>query len=219
VRATLDARGLASYEIAERVAWDCIGVPKTLRKTPAPKAIVYGSLALRRTSNRVALMDLVAAWPGALRVLDLNLRAPFDRGSGVRFALSYAHFIKLNDDELERMTGQPVRAKGQLESAARVFAKEHGVARICVTAGARGAGLLWADDWHWEDARPVTVRDTVGAGDAFLAALVACRLGLEMSPDEALSKACRMGEFVAARDGATPPYRCDSAGRPHETSS
>lgn len=214
VRATLDARGIARYEIAERVAWDHIEIPRALRKLPVPTAVVYGSLALRARANRLAFMDLMTAWPGALRVLDLNLRAPFDRGVGVRLALSHAQFIKLNDEELERMTGKGVRSRAQLEAAARLFAQQHHVARICVTAGERGAGLLWSDAWYWEGARPITVRDTVGSGDAFLAAFLAAHLGRGASPAEALSRACRLGEFIASQDGATPEYHCDVRGRP-----
>lgn len=214
VRATLDARGVASYEIAERVAWDRIEIPRPLRRLAAPMALVYGSLALRGTSNRVALMDLARAWPDTLRVLDLNLRPPFDRGDGVRFALSYAYVVKLNDDELQRRTGVSVRTERDLEKAARQFAAKQRANRICVTAGARGAGLLWAEGWTWEPARPVAVRDTVGAGDAFLAGFLAAHLVRHESPAQALASACRLGEFVATHDGATPPYSVDAAGRP-----
>lgn len=217
VRATLDARGVASYRIAERVAWDRIALPKTLRRRRAPGAIVFGSLALRAPSNRRALTELLAVWPESLRVLDLNLRAPFDRGAGVTFALRLAQFVKLNDEELGRMTGQPVRTARQIETAAREFAATHDLKQVCVTAGGRGAGLLWSDRWAWEESRPVTVRDTVGAGDAFLAAFLAAHYLRAESPRDALASACRLGEFVAMRDGATPPYRCNARGRPVET--
>lgn len=216
VRANLDAAGVARFEIAQKVAWDRIKIPRQLRRMDAPQAIVYGSLALRGSGNRIAAMDLLTKWPDTLRVLDLNLRVPFDRGAGVRFALSYAQLLKLNDDELARMTAKPVTSESQLEIAARKFAKSHDVARVCVTAGARGAGLLWGDEWFWEPARPVVVRDTVGAGDAFLAAFLAAHLERKETPRDALRAACRLGEFVAARDGATPPYRCNSRGVPIE---
>lgn len=214
VRATLDARGVASYRIAERVAWDRIEIPRALKRQPPPGALIYGSLALRGTANRVALMDLANAWPKAMRILDLNLRRPFDRGEGVRFALSYAHLVKLNDEELARQTARPVRTTSDLEAAARHFAAKQHANRVCVTAGARGAGLLWADRWSWEDGRKVDVRDTVGAGDSFLAGFIAAHFVRGESPARSLASACRLGEFVAARDGAMPLYRIDARGRP-----
>ncbi|MEO5959226.1 MAG: PfkB family carbohydrate kinase, partial [Opitutaceae bacterium] len=197
----------------ENVAWDRIEVPPALGRLRAPSAIVFGSLALRAPANRLALSSLVAAWPKTLRVLDLNLRAPFDHGPGVALALRHAQLVKLNDEELSRMSGAPVRTLSQIEAAAGRFAAEHRLMRVCVTAGARGAGLLWDDRWYWENGRPITVRDTIGSGDAFLAAFLAAHFARHESPVDALASACRLGEFVATRDGATPPYRCDARGR------
>lgn len=216
VRAKLDPRGSASYAIRERVAWDRIAVPRALQRRPAPGAIVYGTLALRGESNRFALMDLMAMWPAALRVLDLNLRAPFDDGIGVKLALSHAQLVKLNDEELGRMTKRAPHTAAQLETAARHFSAAHHAVEVCVTAGARGAGLLWNGDWHWQAGRPVLVRDTVGAGDAFLAGFLAGYLRRPAEPRLALAGACTLGEFVAGRDGATPPYQVDARGRPYE---
>jgi fructokinase len=214
VRAELDAGGGATYRIARRVAWDRIPVPPALRREPEPAALVYGTLALRGTANRRALAELIAAWPGAWRVLDLNLRPPFTGAAAVAFALKQAQLLKLNDAELAAMTGAPRLSVGRLESAARNLGAAHGLDRICVTAGSRGAGLLWDGTWHWAAARPVEVRDTIGAGDSFLAALLAALLGRRAAPDIALATACRVGEFVASCDGATPPYATDVRGHP-----
>lgn len=214
VRASLDARGVATYHIAERVAWDRIAVPRTLQRMPAPRALIYGSLALRCRSNRVALMSLATSWPDTLRVLDLNLRHPFDCGEGVNFALRQAQIIKLNDEELQRQTALPVGTKREIEAAARRFAAKQHATRICVTAGGRGAGLLWADQWIWEKGRKIEVRDTIGAGDAFLAGFLAAHLIRGEPLENALACACRLGEFVATRDGAMPAYSIDAHGNP-----
>lgn len=216
VRATLDANGVATYTIAEPVAWDRIAVSPELLRADEPAAIVFGTLALRNAENRRALEKIFRVWPSALRVLDLNFRRPFDRGVGVKFALAHAQFVKLNDEELARVRRTRVSTRAEMESAARRFASEHQIQQVCVTAGRRGAGLLWDGDWHWEAGRRIAVRDTVGAGDAFLAAFLAACFHRRESPRRALAAACRLGEFIAARDGATPPYRCDERGRPHE---
>jgi fructokinase len=214
VRAVLDAHGAATYRIAEQVAWDRIEIPRGVGRIPAPRVLVYGSLALRGMTNRIALMHLTGMWPDTLRVLDLNLRSPFHQGENVAFALRYAQLVKLNDEELQRCTELPVRTERELEKAARRFAAKHRVPRLCVTAGARGAGLLWDDTWAWEPGRPVAVRDTIGAGDAFLAGFLAACFARQESPRDALARACRLGEFVAAHDGATPAYDVDARGRP-----
>lgn len=213
VRARLDAQGRATYRIARRVAWDNIQSRATCVKLPPPAALVFGTLALRGAPNRAALASFVRAWPNAWRVLDLNLRQPFTTKSAVDFALGHAQLLKLNDEELETLTRVPTHRTGALERAARSLAKTHGLTRICVTAGSRGAGLLWDGIWDWEAARPVKVRDTVGAGDSFLAAFLAAVLRGRRPPATALKLAARMGEFVASQAGATPAYRHNREGR------
>ena len=216
VLAALDARGVASYDIRRQVAWDHIPAPASLARRPAPAARVFGTLALREAANRAALARLCAAWPGAWRVLDLNLRPPFTSPAAVDFALQRAQFLKLNSEELARLARRPLHTPAAFQRAARDVARAHDLARLCVTAGERGAGLLWDGAWHWEEACEVEVRDTVGAGDAFLAAFVGSLLGRRSAPKAALANACRLGEFVAARAGATPLYSIDARGRPHD---
>lgn len=215
VRAAIDVAGIATYQITRDVAWDHIAVLRgLLNLKPKPAAIVYGTLALRDSANRRALQKLLKAWPEAVRVVDLNFRAPFDTAAITSFALKDARLVKLNDGELTKLTGESGRSADSLERGAKRFAEKYKVQRICVTAGERGAGLWWDGEWFWEEARAVKVRDTVGAGDAFLGALLGGLLAREESPSRALAQACRLGEFVASRDGATPAYRLDRSGRP-----
>ena len=128
----------------------------------------------------------------------------------IRRLATQATLLKLNDGEAARLcAGNP--AASDVESHARFLATETGCVRVVITAAARGAGLLGRDGrWHWEPGRPVAVADTVGAGDAFLAALLS---GLLRGRDDAaaLAHACRVGEWVATQRGATPDY---AAGAP-----
>ncbi len=48
--------------------------------------------------------------------------------------------------------------------------------------------------------------DSVGAGDAFLAALVCSLLVRDEPPERALERACALGGYVAGRRGATPEH-------------
>ena len=72
--------------------------------------------------------------------------------------------------------------------------------------------MLLDGRWTWRAARPVPVRDSVGAGDAFLAALLFGRLRGNESPERTLRRACRLSRFIVTQDGATPEYRLDSEG-------
>lgn len=203
VRAILSASGEASYEIATAVAWDQIGTGEdTLRATVQARALVFGSLALRTTFNRAALDRLLAALPSdATRIFDVNLRPPHDNLPLVREMAGKATLLKMNTAEAARLAG----GEGDEETHARLLADQTGCSCIAVTAAERGAGLLHDGNWIWETGRMVDVVDTVGSGDAFLAALLSQRLG-GAGDAEALARACRLGEWVASQRGATPAY-------------
>ncbi len=208
VSATLAQSGDAHYTIAGNVAWDHIDVDgPPLAAASQAAALVFGSLALRSSANRESLARLVAALPvTAWRVFDVNLRAPHDDPGLVRRYAALATVLKLNAAEAARLADNTREFPGREESDARLLAAQTGVSLVCVTAGARGAGLLHADRWTWMPAQPTAVADTIGAGDAFLAALLAGLLRGDKSDTDLLAAACRHGEWVASHPGATPPY-------------
>ncbi len=215
VRATISSTGDATYDIATEVAWDQIILSEdTIRTAVGASALVFGSLALRSRSNRAALDRLLAVLPAkTLRVFDVNLRPPYDDLPLVRELARNATLLKLNAGEAARLANEPPEP-GREEAHAHTLAAQTGCASICISAGERGAGLLADGKWTWTTSRPVVVRDTVGAGDAFMAGLLAGLILHREKPAAALDRACRMGEYVAARDGATPPYECDLLGQP-----
>lgn len=208
VQAGLDAAGNAHYTIQTEVAWDDIPLGHAvLEAAPGAAALVFGSLAQRSAANRGALQRLrEAVSPETYQVFDVNLRPPHDDLSLVGTLAHGAQVVKMNHDEAAQWSGgEP----GEFESHARAIAAETGVPTICVTAGALGAGLLHEGRWDWQEGRAVAVVDTIGAGDAFLAALIDGLLA-GLPPDRILARACRLGEFVAGHAGAMPDYESRS---------
>lgn len=204
VTAEINAQGDARYTIREGVAWDDIPVSaQVLEAVGNADAVVYGTLAQRSAANRHQLEKLLRASANAFTVCDVNLRPPYDDHERVWELASEADLVKLNDNELHALLDD-AGERHSLEALARLLATETGVDSVCVTAGAKGAGLLYALEWYWCDAEPITVGDTVGAGDAFLAALISGLLDPDAAPHECLRHACRLGEFVASHHGATP---------------
>ncbi len=210
VRASINERGDAHYEIARDVAWDRIeNTPALAEAARQGAAVVFGSLAQRSPSNRATLARMLeASPPGAIRAFDVNLRPPHDDLDLVRTLARGVTILKVNDTEAARLAGDGTASAGREETHARTLARESEARWVCITAGARGAGLLHEGTWYWEDGRPVEVTDTVGAGDSFLASLVADLLatGCRIAPAEALRRACRLGEWVATQRGATPVH-------------
>jgi ribokinase len=74
--------------------------------------------------------------------------------------------------------------------------------RLVVTHGAQGATMLeFGHPVATAVPPPITVVDTVGAGDAFAGAIV-CRLALGDDPESALGFACAAGALATTRIGA-----------------
>jgi fructokinase len=75
---------------------------------------------------------------------------------------------------------------------------------VCITRGANGSALITTDSHHEHPGFSVKVADTVGAGDAFTAALV--HHALRGSSLAMMNTAAnRMGAWVASQEGAMPP--------------
>lgn len=207
VRAVLAENGDATYDIKTSIAWDQIQTDQdSLQPAMTAHGIVYGSLAQRSVFNRAALDRLLATLPAeALRVFDVNLRPPHDDLALVDELARKSNLLKLNAAEAACLVDGGAESPGREESDARRLAAKYEIATVCITCGARGAGLLRGEQWHWEPGRKVDVVDTVGAGDAFLASLITGLLAGK-SANECLTQAARLGEWVATQRGATPAY-------------
>jgi fructokinase len=212
VRVTL-RDGSPSYEIVEDAAWDWIELPKEFPVECQPvAAIVFGSLAQREEHNRAQFANLTSRFPDAMRVFDVNLRKPYDSPELIWQLAKQAQLIKLNDEEAIRLLELSDK-EADLEQAARKFSERSGCQNICITAGPRGAGLLTEGSWwFWVRGRTIKVKDTIGAGDSFLAGLVDGLLRREKQPPQILEQATRLAEFVASSEGATPSYTVTNTG-------
>lgn len=116
---------------------------------------------------------------GRFVVVDANLRPAIVADmaayrASVRAALGEAHLIKVSDDDLITL-GLP---DADPMVNARTLLGETRASWLALTLGARGAMLLQRDGraWHSAETAPVTVADTVGAGDCFLAGLLVALL-------------------------------------------
>lgn len=200
----LDANNNATYEICEPVAWDDINLTESLSKTAKESGlIIYGSLASRNTASRNLILNLLEN--DALKLIDVNLRKPYDTREIVEMLIRKSDVVKLNDDEL-RVFGQWNEIQLQDEkSLVSWFASHYQSKMVIVTKGDKGAILFAEGEFYEHPGFKVNAVDTVGAGDAFLAGFIAS-LYQGKSNDKALEFACATGSLVASKAGATPEY-------------
>jgi 1-phosphofructokinase len=119
--------------------------------------------------------------------------------------------LKPNADELASLTGDDGdRLEAEPAAAARAARAlvDRGVGAVLLTLGAHGALLVTADG-TWRATPPaVTVRSTVGAGDASLAGYLLADLRSCAAPDR-LREAVAFGAAAAALPGSTMPRESD----------
>ncbi|MCR8558694.1 carbohydrate kinase [Mucilaginibacter sp. BJC16-A38] len=202
VTVSLDDAGVATYIIPEPVSWDNIQTEPALTKAASQAAaIVYGSLACREEATKDTLLNLLQETT-ALKVFDVNLRPPHYTLSTIETLVAGADVIKMNEDEAALLIGGNT---DNLKENIIEFQKKYHPKTICVTRGEHGA-MAWHDyEFYEHPGCPVSVVDTVGAGDAFLAAFVSGLLKKEPM-QQLIERACLVGSFVAGKRGANPVY-------------
>ncbi|KOH43430.1 carbohydrate kinase family protein [Sunxiuqinia dokdonensis] len=203
----LDENNNATYEICEPVAWDNLQLTESLaEKAKKSGVLVYGSLASRHQQTRQTILKLLDG--DALKLIDVNLRKPYDRRELVEPLLEKADIIKLNDDELLVFAAWHGKQNLDEKELTQWLAGQYRASLVCVTKGENGALLFCEGRFHDHPGFKINAIDTVGAGDAFLAGLIAALFD-QKNYDEALAFACATGAFVASKAGATPEYKMD----------
>jgi fructokinase len=170
-----------------------------------PAASTYETLQIREAPTRVTMIDP-------------NIRQGFIAGKEAQYRpriermIARADIVKLSDEDLHWLLGS-----GDLETLARRIIVR-GPKIVFITQGAKGALAITAARALREPAQPVTVADTVGAGDTFNAGVLASlhaagvlnKSGLDALPDATLQAALSLGNRAAAitvsRAGANPPW-------------
>ena len=205
VTVALSGKGIPHFTIHENVAWDRLAVtPKARAAVRAADAICFGSLAQRSEPARTSIQRLVAAAPeDALRVFDINLRQNYFSREVIEQSLRLANVLKLNDGELP-ILADLFSLTGSIRHQIERLAQKFSLQLVALTRGPEGSLLYRANQWSDRPAVPVEIIDTVGAGDAFTAALV---LGLlkKMELDEINALAGEVARHVCSCAGATPP--------------
>jgi fructokinase len=192
------------YDIVYPVAWDFIELEEEVKSlVEQSKYFVYGSLVTRNKVSRDTLYELLEI--ATNRILDINLRAPFYNKESVAHLLTKAHIAKLNISELEQITGWFGSTKTTKE---RIFLlqDQFNIETIIVTKGAEGAMVNYKGQLFEHAGYQVSVADTVGSGDAFLAAFIHALIN-EYTMDDTLASASQLGAYVATQPGACPDYQ------------
>lgn len=183
-----------------------------LRASDVPAGLVEQAALLHLTGITVALSDSTreavhaalerATANGVPVSFDVNHRPKLvDDATGRRHYRAVAArsaIVFAGDDEARLLLDRPERDDDEADLALRLADLASG--RAVVKMGSRGAVAAIDGEVLRRPAVPVAVVDPVGAGDAFVAAYLAARLGGD-SPGRALDLATEAGALACTVDG------------------
>ena len=170
------------FVIAKNVAWDAIDEALATKITDQtkPGIVCFGTLAQRSPKSHAAIAGVLdyAKKANALRLLDLNLRDTATHAGIAEWSLNHADIAKVNDEELAQLIQWFVPdlaavaehwATVKQRQAITILLKKFPLRTLIVTRGAQGYAAFDANGECVAEgaSAPVTLVDTVGAGDAF----------------------------------------------------
>ena len=204
VSVRLDASGRPDYVIHEPVAWDFIPpLPETLALAERADVVCFGTLAQRSPMLRTTIRNFLAATrEECLRIYDINLRQYYYNMDTLTVGLEQADVLKLNDEEMP-VVARLLSIEGTEDEILGTLIRRYALRLIALTKGPHGSLLVGAEGRSVHRGYPAQVVDTVGAGDAFAAAL-AMGLPEGMDLDWINDRANRIACYVCSRPGATP---------------
>lgn len=202
VSVVLDEEGRPVYTIDKDVAWDYIpDISVELAKSV--DAVCFGALAQRSPQSMKSIVQFLADVPEtALKIFDINLRQTYYSLNIIKESLKMANVLKINDDEIV-VVGNLLGIDAGAECILKEIVEKYSLKLGILTKGGQGSTLITGDEVSSFSGFDVSVQDSVGAGDAFTAAIA---LGMLCGYDLEHLNACanKLASFVCSATGATP---------------
>ena len=202
VEVEIDSNGTPSYSIKEGVAWDYIpNISEILAQSSS--IVCFGSLAQRFPVSKNSIQSFIANTPReSLRIFDINLRQNYYNTDVINDSLELANVLKINDDELVEVA-KLFGLRGSEEDVLEKLVGNYSLMLGVLTKGEKGSVLLNGEGVSSHSGYPTKMKDSVGAGDSFTAA-VALGLLRGMDLESINDYANRVASFVCSQEGATP---------------
>lgn len=207
VTVSLSSSGIPSYVIHEQVAWDFIPMNEKMTLLASRlDAVCFGSLSQRSPMSRHTLQQFLKTLKtSCLKIFDINLRQHYYSTEVIIDSLFKSDILKLNDGELDVLTPMLALSGTDMEKLSMLKSRYH-LQLVALTRGEKGSVLMTPSEYSELEAPSVMIADTVGAGDAFTAALT---IGwLKKEPLRSIHQlASQLAAWVCSQPGAMPPVQ------------
>ncbi len=200
--------GSHSFSIVPDMAYDNIKFDTALKNLceSSPELIYFGTL-IQRTPKGEDLIQksLASTGKNTCKFCDVNLRPGCYTHSVLNNAIASSNTLKLSHDELDILI--PAPGLSPLNQAAKLLGGPTGGPNlIMLTQGEKGSTWVSRENclqMPLSQGRPLEIKDTVGAGDAYAAMAIAARL-THMPDDQAMVLAHEFAGRICCIKGALP---------------
>jgi fructokinase len=205
VSVQIGQHGEPRFAMNEDSAWDYLEWTASYENLARQAdAVCFGSFAQRhRQARETIIAFLKQTRRDTLRLFDVNLRHAFFTADLLNASLELANIVKLNLEELSTIASMLGLYESNEEALGRCLIKLFRLELVAITRGADGSLLISNDCTIQHAGFQIQVRDTIGAGDAFAAALAHCYLR-RVPLKETSEAANQLASWVAMNEGATP---------------
>jgi fructokinase len=168
------------------------------------KMVYFGSLVQRGETGFENLQAFISRnSPKILNFYDINLRPGCYNNAIIEKSLLKTDILKLNTGELAKLK-QMLSLKNSNEEFVHHLIETHSIRTVSLTKGELGSELFTSQgSFSSEPIEAIKVVDSVGAGDAYAAMLVAGLLK-KWSPEKILYRASLFASRICEIKGAIP---------------
>ena len=170
----LNEKKVPDYIIHEDAAWDNIEYNEKIENALKEKydLFYFNILSQRNECSYNTIKKIYNNIDSKYKICDVTFRKNYYTKEKIKGALEFINILKINDDELSTIkTILYPSLENDNEKLLKVISKDFNIKYIFLTLGAKGASVLYNNEYIFKPSNKVKVVDTVGAGDSFAAAL------------------------------------------------
>ncbi|MFH1522490.1 MAG: carbohydrate kinase [Patescibacteria group bacterium] len=204
----LDKKGVPDFVINKDVAYDYIKLNQAELSSLEKEnfdVFCFGTLIQRNKISRDSLYNILGKVKAKEVFYDVNLRQDFYNKEIISQSLEYSTIVKLNDEEIKKMSMLLFSDSLTEEEAVEKLFNNFKIKVVIITKGAKGCTVYTSASTVNLPGIRVKVKDTIGAGDAFSAGFLH-KYFFTNDIAESAKFANKLGAYVASQAGAIPEY-------------
>lgn len=170
----LNENKVPDYIIYENAAWDNIEYKADIENALKENYDIFyfNILSQRNEKSYNTLKNIFKNLNAKYKVCDVTFRKNYHTKEKIKESLEFINILKINDDELALIKELFYPSlQSDNEVLLKAINKDFNIDYIFLTLGASGAAVFYDNEYIFNPSNKVNVIDTVGAGDAFCAAL------------------------------------------------